>query len=107
MNSPAQYCGFGEPTTLLQRALHRAKQIAPTAQIVVTVREENRERWEPALWFIRPERRFVSDSRVTASLTTAAAVLSIAAESASHVITILPARCYVANEWILSDALHR
>lgn len=106
-NSPVQYCGFGEPTTLLQRALHRAKQIAPPGQIVVTVREENREHWEPALWFIRPERRFVSDSRMTASLTTAAALLSIAADSVSHVVTILPARCYVANEWILSAALQQ
>src|SRR5271156_6714360 len=105
--SPVQYCGFGEPTTLLQKALHRAKQIAPTAQIAVTVREENREHWEPALWFIRPERRFVSDSRMTSSLTTATALLSIAADSVSHVVTILPARCYVANEWILSAALHR
>jgi hypothetical protein len=104
---PVQYCGFGEPTTLLQRALHRAKQIAPTAQILVTVREENRECWEPALWFIHPERRFVSDSRMTASLTTAAALLSIAADSLSHEVTILPARCYVSNEWILSDALQR
>lgn len=66
--SAVQYCGFGEPTTLLQRTLHRAKQIAPTAQIAVTVREENREHWEPALWFIRPERRFVSDSRMASSL---------------------------------------
>jgi len=33
-NVPVQYCGFGEPTTLLQRALHRAKQIVPTAQII-------------------------------------------------------------------------
>jgi hypothetical protein len=105
--APIQYCGFGEPTTLLQKALHRAKQIVPTAQIVVTVREENRERWEPALWFIRPERRFVSDNRMTSSLTTAAAVLSIAADSASNVVTILPARCYVADEWILSAALER
>ena len=105
--SPVQYCGFGEPTTLLQRALHRAKQIAPTAQIMVTVREENRAHWEPALWFIRPERRFVSDSRMTSSLTTAAALLSIAADSPSHVVTILPARCYVADEWVLSAALHR
>jgi hypothetical protein len=103
--SPAQYCGFGEPTTLLQRALHRAKQIAPATQIVVSVREENRERWEPALWFIRPEHRFVSDSRMTASLTTAAALLSIAADSFTNVVTILPARCYVANESILSAAL--
>jgi mannose-1-phosphate guanylyltransferase len=102
---PVQYCGFGEPTTLLQKALHRAKQIAPTGQIVVTVREENREHWEPALWFVRPERRFVSDSRMTSSLTTAAALLSIAADSVSNVVTILPARSYVANEGILSAAL--
>src|SRR5277367_3985233 len=100
--SPVQFCGFGEPTTLLQRALHRAKQIAPPAQILVTVREEDREHWEPALWFIPPERRFVSDSRMTSSLTIAAALLSIAADSASHVATILPARCYVANVWTLS-----
>jgi hypothetical protein len=104
-SSPVQYCGFGEPTTLLQRALHRAKQLAPTSRIIVTVREENRERWEPALWFIRPEHRFVSDSRMTVPLTTAAALLSIAADSASNSVTILPARCYVANEWILTAAL--
>jgi mannose-1-phosphate guanylyltransferase len=103
--SPAQYCRFGAPTTLLQRALHRAKQIAPATQIVVSVREENRERWEPALWFIRPEHRFVSNSRMTAPLTTAAALLSIAADSFANVVTILPARCYVANEWILAAAL--
>jgi len=103
--SPVQYCGFGEPTTLLQKALHRARHIAPAAQIAVTVREENRGRWETALWCIRPERLFVSDTRTMSSLTTAAALLSIAAESASNVVTILPARCYVANEWILSCAL--
>jgi len=100
-----QYCGFGEPTTLLQKALHRALKMAPSSQIAVTVREENRACWEPALWFLRPECRFVSDTRMTSSLTTAAAVLSIAADSASNVVTILPARCYVANEWILSSAL--
>ena len=102
---PVQYCGFGEPATLLQKALHRAKQIAPTSQILVTVREENRERWEPALWFVRPERRFVSDTRKAAPLTTAAALLSIAQDSVSNVVTILPARCYVAHEWVLTAAL--
>jgi mannose-1-phosphate guanylyltransferase len=103
--SPVQYCGFGEPTTLLQKALHRARHIAPTAQIAVTVREENRGHWESALWCIRPERRFVSDTRMMSPLTTAAALLSIAADAASNVVTILPARCYVANEWILASAL--
>jgi mannose-1-phosphate guanylyltransferase len=104
---PVQYCGFGERTTLFQRALNRAKEIAPLAQIAVTVREEDRARWEPALWCIRPERRFVSDSRLTASLTIAAAILSIAADSVSNVVTILPARRYVADERILSAALDR
>lgn len=103
--SPVQYCGFGEPTTLLQKALHRALKMAPATQIAVTVREEDRGRWEPALWFLRPERRFVSDSRMTSSLTTAAALLSIAADSPSNIVTILPTRCYVANEWILSSAI--
>jgi hypothetical protein len=105
--APVQYCGFGEPTTLLQRALHRAKQVAPIGQIQVTVREENRERWEPALWFIRPEHRFVSDGRITGPLAMAAALSTIAADSAANSVTILPARCYVANESILSGALER
>jgi mannose-1-phosphate guanylyltransferase len=103
--SPVQFCGFGEPTTLLQKALHRARHIAPATQIAVTVREENRGRWESALWCVRPERRFVSDTRMMSSLTMAAALLSIAADSASNVVTILPARCYVANDWKLSSAL--
>lgn len=105
--APVQYCGFGEPTTLLQRALHRAKQIAPIGQILVTIREENRERWEPPLWFIRPEHRFISDDRGTAPLAMVAALAAIAADSPSNVVTILPARCYVANEWILCAALER
>jgi mannose-1-phosphate guanylyltransferase len=105
--SPVQYCGFGEPTTLLQKTLYRARHIAPTAQIAVTIREEDRGHWEPALWFVQPERRFISDTRMAASLTVTAAVLSIAADSVSNVVTILPARCYVANEWILSVALEQ
>ena len=105
--TPVQYCGFGEPTTLLQRALHRAKQIAPIDQILITVREENRERWEPVLWFIRPAHRFISDGRRAAPLAMAAALATIAADSVANVVTILPARCYVANEWILCAALER
>jgi mannose-1-phosphate guanylyltransferase len=105
--SPVQYCRFGEPTTLLQKTLHRARHIAPTAQIAVAIRDQDREHWEPALWFVHPERRFISDTRMAASLTVTAAVLSIAAYSVSNVVTILPARCYVANERILAAALEQ
>jgi hypothetical protein len=103
--SPVQYCGFGDPATFLQKTMHRALRIAHPSQIAVTVREDNRTRWEPALWFIRPEQRFVSDTRMTSSLATAAALLPIAADSASNVVTILPTRCYVGDERILSSAL--
>ena len=44
---------------------------------------------------------------MTAPLTTAAALLSIAADSPANVVTILPARCHVANEWILGAALNQ
>src|ERR1700676_4483552 len=74
--SPGQYCGFGDPVTLLQKAMHRASRIAHHSQIAVTVREDNRARWESDLGFLRPEHRFVSDTRMTSSLTTAAALLT-------------------------------
>ncbi len=105
--SPVQYCRLGEPSTLLQKALNRARQIAPPAQILVIARDEYRDLWESALWFVSPTHRFVSDTRAASALATAAALLSIAADSPSNIVTILPARCYVAHEWILSAALRQ
>lgn len=104
--APVQYCGFGEPTTMLQKALHRARRIAHASRILVTAAEEHRSHWQPALWFIPTEHRFLSESPGWSSLTTAAAVLSIAARAPSAAVTILPARCYVDNEWTLTVALH-
>jgi mannose-1-phosphate guanylyltransferase len=105
--APAQYCGFGEPTTMLQKALHRAGRISHATRIVVTVAEAHRSRWQRALWFTRPEHRYVSEFPGWSSVTTAAAVLSIAARAPDALVTILPARCYVADEWTLTIALHR
>ncbi|HWX34187.1 MAG TPA: hypothetical protein VNZ53_43035 [Steroidobacteraceae bacterium] len=105
--APVQYCGLGEPTTMLQKALHRAGRISHAARVMVTADERNRSHWQPALWFMRAEQRFVSESPGWSLLTTAAAVLSIAARAPSALITILPARSYVADEWTLTVALHR
>jgi mannose-1-phosphate guanylyltransferase len=105
--APVQFCGLGEPTTMLQKALHRAGRIANAARVMVTADERNRSHWQPALWFMRAEHRFVSESPGWSLLTTAAAVLSIAARAPSALITILPARSYVADEWTLTVALHR
>ena len=105
--APVQYCGLGEPTTMLQKALHRAGRISHATRVVVTVSEAHRSRWQQALWFTRPEHRYVSEFPGWSSVTTAAAVLSIAARTPNALVTILPARCYVADEWTLTIALHR
>src|SRR5271168_652738 len=106
-SAPVQFCGFGEPTTMLQEALHRAVRISQAARVMVTAAEAHRSHWQQALWFMRAEHRFVSESPGWSLLTTAAAVLSIAARTPTALITLLPARCYVSDEWTLTVALHR
>jgi mannose-1-phosphate guanylyltransferase len=103
--APVQYCRLGREATPLQRALHRAAAIAPASHIMLTALEEYRDRWEPAAWLIRPCRRFVSHERSASLLSSAAAILSVAARAPSSVLTILPARCYVADEWILNRGI--
>jgi mannose-1-phosphate guanylyltransferase len=103
--APVQYCRVGAPRTLLQKALSRAMSVAPASNIMVTARHGFRSNWEPSLWFVRPEHRFVSDRRPASSLATAAAVLSIAARTPSDIVTILPARCFVAHEPVLRQGL--
>jgi mannose-1-phosphate guanylyltransferase len=106
-SAPVQYACLGGRATLLQRALNRAASIAPSSQILVTVLAEHRARWDPSLWCVRPERRFVSNISTSSLLTSAAAILSIAGVSPSSILTVLPARCYVGHEWILLEALRR
>jgi len=103
--SPVQYCRLGGEATPLQRALHRAASIAPASQIMLTALEEYRDLWEPSVWLVRPHRRFIGDNQWASKLSSAAALLSVAARSPSSVVTILPARCYVADEWILSRGI--
>jgi mannose-1-phosphate guanylyltransferase len=105
--APIQYCGLLESTTMLQKALHRAGRISHRMGILVTVAEVHRPHWQQVLWFTRAEHRFVSHSPGRSLITTAAAVLSIAARSPTGLITIIPARCYVQDEWTLSVAINK
>jgi mannose-1-phosphate guanylyltransferase len=105
--TPVQYCSLVEPTTMIQKALHRAGRISHRMATLVTAAEVHRSHWQQALWFTRAEHRFLSDLPGWSWLTTAAAVLSIAARSPMSLITIMPARCYVEDEWTLTVALHR
>jgi mannose-1-phosphate guanylyltransferase len=103
--APVQYTRFAGSTSLLQMAMHRAARFASAGQTMVTTLDEYREFWEPALWHVRPENRFVGDTRAASLLTGAAALLAIAHSSPSNVVTILPARCHVEREYILEAAL--
>jgi mannose-1-phosphate guanylyltransferase len=105
-SAPVQYCRLGEGATLLQRALHRATAIAPSSQVLISAFEEHRSLWEPAVWCVKPERRFVCEDPKGLQLSVAAAILSVAARSTSDIITILPARCHVAHESILRRAMN-
>jgi mannose-1-phosphate guanylyltransferase len=105
--APVQYCCFGQPTTMLQKALHRAIRVSEAGRVMVTAAEAHRSHWEGPLWYVRPEHRFVSACPGWSALTTASAVLWIAARAPLAKVTILPARCYVADEWTLTVALHR
>jgi mannose-1-phosphate guanylyltransferase len=102
---PVQYCSVAKEATPLQRALHRAASIAPSSQIILTALEEYRDYWEPAAWFIRSDRRFIGDNRWASQLSSAAAILSVAAHSPSSIVAILPAKCHVADEAALGRAL--
>ncbi len=104
-STPVQFARLGAGTTVLQSALCRATRIAPASQVMVTVMEEYRYFWEPSVWFVRPEHRFVCESRAESPLTVAAAVLKIAEESSSHVIVIAPGRVHVLRERVLAAAL--
>jgi mannose-1-phosphate guanylyltransferase len=106
VSAPVQYCRLGEGATLLQRALHRATAIAPSSQVLICAFEEYRALWEPSVWGVKPEKRFICESAQAAQLSVAAAILSIAARSTSDIITLLPARCHVAHESILRRALN-
>src|ERR1700737_3814747 len=59
--APVQYCGLGAPTTMLQKALHRAGRISHAARVMVTAAEVHRSHWQHAFWFMRTEHRFVSE----------------------------------------------
>ena len=105
--TPVQYCRLNGRRPLFQEALRRALQIAPVSQVLVTAQDAYRFHWEPALWFIRPEHRFISTQPGLSWLTTAAAILAIAYKAPDSIVTLLPGRCFVSRESILTEAIDR
>jgi len=105
--TPVQYCQLNGRRSLFQDALQRATRIAPASQVIVTALDAYRSHWEPGLWFVRPEHRFVSAAAGMSWLTTASAILSIAYEAPDSIVTLLPGRCFVSHEPILTEAIDK
>ncbi len=91
----------------LRQASLRARRIASPAKVLLSAREGDRSIWVGPLWFTQPANRFISDRGVPTSLSTAAAVLSVAVRSPSCLVTILPSDFWVARESVLTDAIEK
>jgi hypothetical protein len=106
-SAPVQYCRLNGRRPLFQDALRRAMQIAPVSQVLVTAQDAYRFHWESAVWFIRSEHRFISTQPGMSWLTTAAAILAIAYKAPDSIVTLLPGRCFVSHESVLTEAIDR
>jgi hypothetical protein len=102
--APVQYCQLNGQRTPFQDALQRAISIAPASQVMVTAQDRYRSLWEPALWFVKPKHRFISTEPGMSWLSTASAILSVARDSPDGIVMLLPGRCCVSHESVLSEA---
>jgi hypothetical protein len=91
----------------LRQASLRARRIASPAKVLLSARGEDRGVWASPFWFTQPANRFISDRGVPTSISTAAAVLSVAARAPSCLVTILPTDFWVARESVLADAIDK
>ena len=75
--------------------------------MIVSAQEGDRPTWEGPFWFTRATNRFISERGTPTSLSTAAAVLSIATSDPSCPIAILPSDFWVARESVLTEAIEK
>ena len=91
----------------LRLAARRAKSLSSPTNVIVSAQEGDRQAWEGPFWFTRATNRFISELGTPTSLSTAAAVLSIATKDPSCPIAILPSDFWVARESVLSEAIEK
>ena len=91
----------------LRLAARRAKRLSSPANVIVCAQEGDRRTWEGPFWFTRATNRFISELGTPTSLSTAAAVLSIATKEPSCPIAILPSDFWVARESVLTEAIEK
>jgi len=103
----ASGCAAGVTMGFLRLAAHRAKTLSSPANVIVSAQEGDRRTWEGPFWFTRATNRFISERGTPTSLSTAAAVLSIATKDPCCPIAILPSDFWVARESVLTQAIEK
>lgn len=91
----------------LRQASLRARRLASPANVLVSAQDVDRSSWEGPLWFTRPSNRFICYHGTPTSLSTAAAMLSVAARYPSCLMAVLPCDFWVARESVLLEAIER
>jgi mannose-1-phosphate guanylyltransferase len=91
----------------LRLAARRARRLCSPANVIMSAQEGDRRTWEGPFWFTRATNRFISELGTPTSLSTAAAVLSIATKDPSCPIAILPSDFWVARESVLTEAIEK
>jgi mannose-1-phosphate guanylyltransferase len=89
----------------LRQASLRARKLVSPANILVIGQEADRNIWEGPFWFTRPANRFISDHGAPTSLSTAAALLTVAIRTPSCLVAVLPSDFWVARESVLTEAI--
>ena len=77
------------------------------ANVLVCCKRVTRRTWEGPFWFTQPANRFISEQGTPVSLSTAAAVLSIAAKEPGCPVAVLPSDFWVAREAVLTEAIEK
>ncbi len=90
---------------ILRQSSLRARKMVCPANVLVSAQEADRGMWEGPFWFTRPANRFISNHGAPTSLSTTAALLTVAARAPSCLVAVLPSDFWVSRESVLTEAI--
>ncbi|MCA9694520.1 MAG: hypothetical protein KC636_33390 [Myxococcales bacterium] len=104
---PKQYCSFGSEQTLLDRALARARAIAPPSRVVTLVARQHRRHWQAARTGAASEHLIVQPRNRGTAPGLLLALLHVARRAPNATVAVLPSDHFVRDEAALQRALDR
>jgi mannose-1-phosphate guanylyltransferase len=103
--TPKQFCSLAGGPSLLEEALHRARQVCDAANVCVVVTEHHRQWWTPALRALPPENIVVQPTGRGTAHGIMLPILHILARDPEATILVLPSDHYVHDEEVLRRSM--